>query len=118
MSECGRERTRAQDFFHFAHPGALPSKKSLELELEVTTIRLDSDISHSLRNQNAFILTGHEKSTRADHAIAPMMTAEANMLLEILSGLRFTELDVNCTNNRLPPLVFRIAEACYKTRVP
>ena len=40
-----------------------------------------------------------------------------DMLLEIPSGLWFTELEIYCTQNRLPPSVVRLAEACAKTLV-
>ena len=38
-----------------------------------------------------------------------------NMLLEIPSGLRFAELDINCTRNLLPSPAVSLAEACGKT---
>jgi len=38
-----------------------------------------------------------------------------NMLLEIPSGLRFAELEMYCTRNRLPSAAVRLAEACHKT---
>ena len=37
------------------------------------------------------------------------------MLLEIPSGLRFAELEIGCTHNRLPPSAVRLAEAYGKT---
>jgi len=40
-----------------------------------------------------------------------------NMLLEIPSGLHFTELDFYCTRNRLPSSAVRLAEACAKSLV-
>ena len=40
-----------------------------------------------------------------------------NMLLEIPSGLRFTDLEIHCTHNRLPSSAVRLAEACCKTLV-
>jgi len=39
-----------------------------------------------------------------------------NMLIEVPSGLRFTEVQVSCTRRSLP-LAFRLAEACGKTLV-
>ena len=39
-----------------------------------------------------------------------------NMLLEIPSGLRFTEVQIHCTHECLLPVV-RLAEACNKTLV-
>jgi len=40
-----------------------------------------------------------------------------NMLLDIPSGLRFSELEMHCTHNRLPSSAVRLAEACRKTLV-
>ena len=40
-----------------------------------------------------------------------------NMLLEIPSGLRFTELDIYCTQDPLPSSAVRLAEACRETLV-
>ena len=40
-----------------------------------------------------------------------------NMLLDIPSGLRFVELEICCTQNRLPSSAVRLAEACGKTLV-
>jgi len=40
-----------------------------------------------------------------------------NMLLEIPSGLRFAELEMECTENRLPPSAVRLAEVCGETLV-
>ena len=40
-----------------------------------------------------------------------------NMLLEIPSGLHFTELVICCTYNRLPSSAVRLTEACAKTLV-
>jgi len=40
-----------------------------------------------------------------------------NTLLEIPSGLRFTELEIYCMQNRLPTSAVRLAEACGKTLV-
>ena len=38
-------------------------------------------------------------------------------LLEIPSGLRFAELEIHCTHNRLPSSAVRLAEACRNTLV-
>ena len=40
-----------------------------------------------------------------------------NMLLEIPSGLHFSELVIRCTHSRLPPWAVRLAEACSKSLV-
>ena len=40
-----------------------------------------------------------------------------NMLLEIQSGLRFTELEIYCTSDPLPSSAVSLAEACRKTLV-
>ena len=110
------------------------SVTSLTISTAVVTLVQVRDIVAQLPNLNDLVLSGFDEPKRSKlpgigtvlkgrFGGRLMLSDECvsegviNMLLEIPSGLHFTEMKIHCTQNPLPSSAVRLAEACGETLV-